>query len=315
MFTIDLYELSIFLQGVALECIIHLYNKYIKEKLDMKKQRFLLASDIHWCHIDWYGVKTKDRMERFIRNIEEEYRREPFETLLFLGDYSLDHWQWDVKGSWITKGVSNTKNFVDFISPRLKKLGVKFAMIAGNHEQFGEETWQRLTGFSRVDYVENNGCLFLLLDTFGANLDPIEHSDGTYCGVDVAFIEETLSKYPNDKVILCAHYFDIEKESQEFKKLIREKEQILCLCSGHVHKSNVVQLNEEWGNKVLLFTGQYSYSAENNPLDSMWGFREFIVSNDGWESKYIVPENTVCLDGVEVRKKRSYQDGYQSFFP
>ena len=32
----------------------------------MRRTRILIASDIHWCHIEWYGVPTEERMERFV---------------------------------------------------------------------------------------------------------------------------------------------------------------------------------------------------------------------------------------------------------
>ena len=67
----------------------------------MKKKRVLLVSDTHNCHIDWYGVSTKERMDRLMRHIQEEYQKDPFEMILFLGDYSLDHWRWQIQGSWL----------------------------------------------------------------------------------------------------------------------------------------------------------------------------------------------------------------------
>ena len=68
------------------------------------------------------------------------------DAILFLGDYSLDHWAWNVKGSWLTEGKSYTKQFVETY---LKELPAPHFMLAGNHEQYGEELWKSITGFSR----------------------------------------------------------------------------------------------------------------------------------------------------------------------
>ena len=33
----------------------------------MSRTRILIAYDIHWCHLEWYGVSNEERMERFDR--------------------------------------------------------------------------------------------------------------------------------------------------------------------------------------------------------------------------------------------------------
>ena len=48
-----------------------------------------------------------------------------------MGDYSLDHWAWNVKGSWLTEGKSYTKQFLETY---LKELPAPHFMLPGNHE-------------------------------------------------------------------------------------------------------------------------------------------------------------------------------------
>ena len=280
----------------------------------MSKHRFLIASDTHWCHLDWYGVPTEERMARFVRHVKDEFEKEPFEALLLLGDYSLDHWKWNIKGCWLTEGKSNTRTFAEVCVGELEKLGVPIAMIAGNHEQYGEALWTELTGYRRRDHLICGDILFILPDTFGADLDPTEHSDGTYCGVDVAYVKEIMAKYPEHKVVLCAHHFAPERESEEFKALVRENDRILTLFGGHVHRSNVVELGEEWGGKALLYTGNYSYNTgkEADAETSFWGFRDLILDGDTLISHYITPENTAVLEGKEIHHAYGTQDVYQT---
>ncbi|MBQ8357982.1 MAG: metallophosphoesterase [Clostridia bacterium] len=282
----------------------------------MSRKRILIASDIHWCHLEWYGVSTEERMERFVRHVEEEYEKDPFEALLLLGDYSLDHWKWNIKGCWINEGRSNTKVFADRVISRLKRLGVPMAAIAGNHEQYGNTLWKELTGFTRTDSLVLGDDLFILLDTFGADLDPTEHSDGTYCGADVELVRSLMAQYPDKRVILCAHHFEPGRESDAFRQLVAEDDRILCLFGGHVHRSNVVELGEAWGNKALLYTGQYSYNNGKNgpPMNSMWGFRDLILTDDALESRYITPANTIVYNEETVEHPYGYQDTYKREF-
>ncbi len=279
----------------------------------MSRRRYLIASDIHWCHLEWYGVSNEERMQRFVQHVKEEYEKEPFEALLLLGDYSLDHWKWNIKGCWLSEGRSNTRLFCDRVLRSLKELGVPMAVIAGNHEQYGKRLWQALTsGFKREDALAVGDVLFILPDTFGADLDPTEHSDGTYCGTNVKFVRAQMEKHPDKKVVLCAHHFEPGRESEEFKTLVREDDRILCLFGGHVHRSKVVELGEEWGNKALLYTGNYSYNGGGQPAtESMWGFRDLILTDDGLESRYITPANTIVIKGETIEHPYGYQDVYQ----
>ena len=279
----------------------------------MSRRRFLIASDIHWCHIDWYGVKNDDRMQLFVKHVKEEYEKDPFEALLLLGDYSLDHWKWNVQGCWLKEGRSNTRLFCDRVLAPLKELGVPMAVIAGNHEQYGRRLWQAITGgFKRQDVLVTDDVLFILPDTFGADLDPTEHSDGTYCGTDVKFVRAQMEKYPDKKVVLCAHHFEPGRESEAFKKLVREDDRILCLFGGHVHRSLVVELGEEWGNKALLYTGNYSYNGgKQPPTESMWGFRDLILTDGELHSRYITPANTIVVKDETIEHPYGYQDEYR----
>ncbi|MBQ8005368.1 MAG: metallophosphoesterase [Clostridia bacterium] len=282
----------------------------------MREKRFLIASDIHLCHIEWYGVSTNERMERFVRQVKEEYERAPFEALLLLGDYSLDHWAWNIQGSYLARGKSYTKEFIDGYVSKLKELGVPMAVIAGNHEQYGEEKWHEITGFSRRDHLVCGNILFILIDSYGADLDPTEHSDGTFVPADAGYIKELMAKYPDTNVILCSHYFDPTRESQEFKNLVRENNRILCLICGHVHKSNVVELGEEWGNKALLYTGNYSYCGVKDapPTASMWGFRDLNIGEGKLSSRYITPENEIVYEEKKIVHPYGTQDEYKMTF-
>ena len=52
----------------------------------------------------------------------------------------------------------------------------------------------------QAEYVIGD-YLFILWDSFGANLNPTEHSDGTYTPPDVDQILQIMSQYPEKKVI------------------------------------------------------------------------------------------------------------------
>jgi len=268
------------------------------------RKRILLISDIHNCHAEWYGVSNEERMERFVAHLQQEYRRDPYEMILFLGDYSLDFWVWGEKGCYLREGRSRTREFVENYMSRLPS---PWLMIPGNHEQYGVERWKEITGCDRQTCWYTEGWLFILLDTFGADLDPAQHSDGTFTPMDTEFIRRKMEEYPDCRVVLCAHHFDMEQETEAAKALLRD-DRIVCLASGHVHLSDVIRLSEENGAKYLLRTGHYSYAALPDPRACMFGYRDMELTDTALISRYITPENIIVWNGQSVIHPANYQD-------
>jgi hypothetical protein len=282
-------------------------------KNEAKRMRVILMSDIHYCK-EWYGIAPEMKREMLCADLEREYAKDPYGALLLLGDYSLDHWAWNTKGTYLTQGVSDTKRFVEHCLPRMAPSGVEVRMIAGNHEQYGEALWQKLTGFNRRDHMVCGPVLFILLDTFGGDLDPTEHSDGTYIGANMADLRVLMARYPDKKVVLCAHWFDFEKESEEFRSFIAQETRILCLFCGHNHISKVVSTGEEYGNKPIIYTGHYSYSGDMNPVHCLNGYREVLIMEDRITSKYIVPSHTYTMEAVKFTTEYAEQDDVEIKF-
>ena len=265
----------------------------------MDKKRILIISDPHYCHFDWYGVPSEERMERLVRHVNEEYEKQPFEMMLMLGDYSLDHWKWQIKGSWLAEGKSYTDLFVKNYVSRLPK--VPCYMIAGNHEQYGNEKWKELTGCDRQLYVTLDDFLFIMIDGYGADLDPIEHSDGTYAPMDVEWVKGVMAEHPEKKVVFFSHYFEPSRESDGAKAIIADP-RVLCVFGGHNHSFSVMMLPEDFGSKPEIFAGNYSYCGRGkdpDPGENLWGFRDMLIGDGELVTRYIIPENDMVIAGEE----------------
>ena len=123
-----------------------------------------------------------------------------------------------------------------------------------------------------------------------------------------------MSRYPDKKVVLCAHWFDMEKESEEFRTLLSQEERIVCLFCGHNHISRVASTGAECGNKPLVYTGHYSYSGEGNPIHCLNGYREVLITDTGITSKYIVPSHTYTMGNVKFTTEYAQQDDVEISF-
>ena len=136
-------------------------------------------SDIHYRCADYYGRTKEEIADLLCADLEAEYKKAPYDALLLLGDYSLDHWVWGNGGTYLNHGISNTELFVKNYLCKIAPDGVTVKMMPGNHEQYGEALWNKLTGHRRHDHTVIGDILFIFTDTFGGDLDPTEHSDGT----------------------------------------------------------------------------------------------------------------------------------------
>lgn len=281
----------------------------------MITERIIFLSDVHDCHIDWYGIKTADRMEKMVKDLADRQTDHPADLLIVLGDVSLDFWQWNEKGSYLrTPSVSNTDHFV---KNYLRRLPGPAYMIPGNHEQYGVEKWMEITGCPRSYIIEGGNAVFVLLDNFAGNLDPTEHSDGTHTQTNCEMVKYVLEQYPDDLIFLCAHHFDPAAESEEFRRLLAENDHIVALFQGHTHLSNVLPGSDATGGKPILQCGNYSYTdVKGDPADSFWGWRELEFDDDGTiRSFYHVPESRARHGENEIRVEEHDQDEWEVCIP
>ena len=282
-----------------------------------KEYRVLITSDVHLTEEKkWYGVLSEDRVQLWVDRIKEEHARRPIDLLIFAGDASLDHYL--LQGSYTSKGLSNTKVFMDKYVSQLPP-EIPYFIGAGNHEQYSNEDWEAYTGNSRQGAVALEEDLFIILDTFGTTIGPDFHGElAAYTPVDVDFVRAKMAEYPDHRVWLVAHWFDVANESESFKRLIKNESRIKGLFAGHIHKCSVVHLNEEYGNKTVAQTGQFSYSYytpfPNDDPDavkkSFWGFRELVIGSDEAYSNYIVAESNIAtINGEKADLSRAIYSG------
>ena len=246
------------------------------------KHRILFSSDLHLCHVDWYGVTAEERLSRWV-----------------------DHWAWKIKGSYLERGVSCAARFAREYLSQLSDLPIEIRMIAGNHEQYGDGKFRALTGYDRHSSCQIGDTLFIFTDTFRGDLDPDHHHDGVYTGIETDFVRGEMEKHGDCRVILCAHWLDAARESEAARELVRDG-RIVCLLAGHNHRAHI----GDFDGKPLLYTGHYSYGAPEGtwPISAMWGYRELTVEDGRLTSRYITPENEVEWEGKRILCKASEQD-------
>lgn len=267
-------------------------------------KRILIVTDVHYCQLEYGGISREEKAELLISHIRAEYEREPFEFILFLGDYSLDHWAWNSKGTWVVRQKSYTR---ELIERYFDKLPTPYYMLPGNHEQYGEELWREITGMSRESELIVDDFLFVLWDSYGAELDPDYHSDGKYTAPNVAKIRALMDAHPDKRVILCSHWF-IPCGSEEEKALITD-ERVVCLFVGHSHSSKVLTLPEEYGLKKMIQAG--AWVAGEPDSKEAWGVRDLYLEENKIVSRYIVPDYTLYVNGEAYDIPAHCRDGVE----
>jgi len=276
----------------------------------MNETRIIFCSDVHLCHLSWYGPTSEQRMERMTAELNCYYNGKPYEKIVFLGDYSLDHWQWQVKGSWLERGVSDTARFIKDYASRLK---VPYFMSPGNHEQYGNEKWNEIVGNNREDCFTVGGYLIICCDNFAGVLDPDYHSDGIYSPTRLDFVKKAMEEHPGLPVILCAHYFDVRKEPEEFFEFIKNEKRIVFLICGHDHLAEITDLGEAADHVSLFHDGHYSYvGGKRSPIDTIWGFCDAVLTDVGVDIRYVEPACEITVDGVS--HSHEYREQHHRFF-
>lgn len=270
-----------------------------------RNYRILLTSDIHCTHLlEWYGTPYRDRMQHWVDAVLAEHEKTPFDLIVIMGDVSLDFWEHRGGGSYINEGRSTAEEFMtDFVGQLPDDLPV--FVLAGNHEQYADGDWQAITGNARQGAYVLGDQLFLLLDTFGGELDPDYHHDGVYTGVDMAFVNEQLALHPDKDVWLIGHYFDMNKESDEFRQLLGENERIKGLFQGHTHQCVPINLGNQYGSLTIAQTGNFAYTKATDVAGSFWGFRDLVITEEGTSSRYIIVESDAVIDGVQTHIDRN----------
>ena len=267
----------------------------------MGKYRVLLTSDIHCTDLeDWYGIRDEVRMQRWLEDVLAEHARHPFDLILIPGDISLDY---HAEKTPFEKGYSTAYLFMKMYASRLPA-GVPVLTGAGNHEQFPDAVWQKITGNPRQCHGVVGNHTFIMLDGFREALKTTYDSSDVYSPMDVAYIRELLDRYPENHVWLISHYFDLERESDAFRKLVAEETRIKGLFMGHTHEHQLIPMGPEWGDKIIAQTGNYSYTMSGAANGGFWGFRDLVIEDDKAVSSYIMTGSDVILEEGPVHFNR-----------
>ena len=259
----------------------------------MGNYRILLTSDIHCTDLEtWYGVSDEDRLQHWLEEVLAEHARHPFDLILINGDISLDY---HAEKTPFEKGYSTSYLFMKMFASRLPA-GVPVLVTAGNHEQFPEETWQKITGNSRQCHAVLGNHTFIMLDGFREALKTTYDSTDEYSPMDVAYIKALMERYPENHVWLISHFFDMDLESGEFRELVAKDRRIRGLFMGHTHEHQLIPLGPEYGNKVIAQTGNFSYTMSGAANGGFWGFRDLVIEDKKATSSYIMVDSDVILE-------------------
>jgi hypothetical protein len=244
--------------------------------------------------MDWYGVRDADRQQAWVDAVLAEHQKQPFDAIIIAGDISLDYHD---KKTPYDKGHSTGLIFMQQFFSQLPDL--PHWILAGNHEEFSHEDWLALVGNERQGEITLGEDTFLCLDNFREDLGPVYDSSDKYSPMDMDFIRATMAAHPDNRFWLVSHYFDLSKESDDFRALLATDSRIKGLFMGHTHLNTLIPLGEEYQNLVIAQTGNFSYTCGDLTRD-FWGLRDLVITDTGAVSRYILPESRIFPGGKET---------------
>lgn len=266
--------------------------------------KLFFVSDIHltdfvgsgeYAVSDVLGYTQDERVRLLCERVTQSGADEVF----ILGDLSIDDPPW-------RRERFGKENYTrKLIENYLKPLGKPLHMIPGNHDSHTNDEWREMTGRDRGFALISSGILFIMLDNFAGTASGA--SGSPYTKSDVGFIKASLGQNPGRKAIICAHYFDFEKESDEFRELIREDDRIIALAQGHTH---VRSLTMRYG-KPLYDIGGFSYNCYSSTDANgriFWDFNHY-DEKSAW-GYLILDTGTLMTEYVYVKADYNGSNGH-----
>ncbi|MBE6552746.1 MAG: metallophosphoesterase [Ruminococcaceae bacterium] len=270
--------------------------------------RVLLTSDMHYTSLSsYYGMDRDVRLQYWVNGILDEHKRDPFDLIIILGDMSLDYWGWNGGGSYQRNpSVSDTQKFMEKYVSQLPQ-DVPTIVLPGNHELYTNEKWKQITGNNRNESFVLGENLFVMPDSFSGAIDPAYvgggKNDSPYKAVDMTFVQAEIDKHPECKnIFLISHHFDLSKESNEFKNLLKTETRIVGLFSGHTHSNKAKDLGAEYNGLRIAQTGNFASYSDETVANFSWGYRDLQISDQLIKSTYIVPGDCFYIVGSKTYK-------------
>ena len=149
---------------------------------------------------------------------------------------------------------------------------------------------------------------FVMLDGFREALGKGYDSSDVYSPMDTSYIRQLLERYPDNRMWLVSHWFQMEEESEEFRRLVAGEPRIRGLFMGHSHEHQCLPLGPEYGNKVIAQTGNFSYTMSGAHTGGFWGFRDLVIGEDRAVSRYIMVDSDVVLEEGPVHFARQISE-------
>lgn len=253
-----------------------------------KPLNIVCVSDIHFSPQIFYNIPAQMRVEKLIDSLLEEHAKHPIDCLCILGDLTTDN----------VAPLTNGKEYLEvFYREYLNRLPFPVFSIAGNHDGYTTNDWQRITGTKREYITTWNDFVFVFLDSYDISNDTgLNNPGGAYHGNNASIVQKAIDTYPDKKIILFSHYFDYANDSAAFHSIV-EDDHVLFLVQGHIHEYQL----STYGTKKLFTLGNFSADISNgvilDPYDpsdpfAQWSFTRFYADANGIVCQLIKPSNT-----------------------
>lgn len=264
--------------------------------------RFLLVSDMHYTTDitademknidptvkpsaaagDAFGFTQREKVDKITEAVLAEHAASPLDAVLVLGDLSIDDYNY-----------RNLPNYCRrFKEDCMALLPCPSYAIPGNHDSHPNEVWQEIFGYSREFTLKFGNIAFILLDNF--NSVPAAGASGSaYTPTNVEFLKKELAALGDAKIFLCAHHVSEEKESEEFKRIVREDDRIIGMFRGHTHLNKIIR-SEAFGEKPLIDIGGYAYMGRK-----IGDRYDFSIFDESWAWGYQTVE--VFENKIKIR--------------
>lgn len=196
-----------------------------------KSVKFIQVTDVH------LSQDNAKSLEDFVNDINSKYTDLDF--VVFTGD-NIDK--------------ANEKDLVLFLNT-IKKLNFKPYVLPGNHDLYRKEDLtsenymsivRKKLGIyhsSKPNYVFKKGDIVFI--TMNGVKEVIPGPNGYYRQKELDWLDKTLTKYKNNKVVIFQHFLILDTETKnhnlykknDYLNILKRHNNVISIISGHYHKN------------------------------------------------------------------------------
>lgn len=207
--------------------------------------RFAIGTDHHYGAYEINNLTSDQRMQLFVKTINNEHKINPLNFLITNGD-----------------NVNDDSALLSPFKSHLDNLVIPYHVVFGGHDVCEEEQWKNLFGYGRNFDFEIGEYAFISINNWDGRGT---HSYWDESEADNVWLQNKVNQYSNKKGILLFAHFITESAHPNTWNIIKRTKNIKGVFYGHIHDFNRKILDNIWVHRSGHWSAPDGSAFEKSP--------------------------------------------------